>query len=427
MPQLRQVVLLILFTALAVPSRAGTVNLLTGNETVNAVGIAPTVAGLGQARISYGKCAFDGVNTVCTLTGNFTGLATGGAYRLVTTYAGNGPSPIIWTASAPGSPLGSHSIVGLNIVLHLTLNDGSTVDLLRAPFAFTFSNATCAPISSPCGMGSISQNPGATIEGVGTASAVLTPGFRPAQGVIGAGAFGAFPTAAPGSWIELYGINFAARVPGRSWAGADFNGVNAPTTLDGTRVTVGGQPAFLSYISPAQLNVQIPFTVAAGPQPVIVHTIAGGETAPYNITINRLQPGLLTTPDFLINGTQYAAALFPDAATFVLPPGAIPGVPSRRARPGDFIVLYGIGFGPVTPDNPAGRIVQAANDLASPLQITIGGARAQVTYSGLAPNYVGLYQINIVIPQVPPGDAVPLTYTLGEATNTQTLHLAIGI
>jgi uncharacterized protein (TIGR03437 family) len=275
-------------------------------------------------------------------------------------------------------------------------------------------------------MGSISQNPGASLEGTGTTNVVLTPGFRPVQGIISAGAFGGFSTAAPGSWIELYGINFAPRVAGRAWAGTDFNGVNAPVNLDGTRVTVGGQPAFISYISPTQLNVQIPSTAAPGNQPVVVSTIAGGETAPQSLMINRLQPGLLTTPDFLINGTQYVAALFPDAATFVLPTGTIPGVASRRARPGDFIILYGVGFGPVTPDTPAGHIAQGANELASPLQVSLGGVRAQVTYSGLAPNYVGLYQINIVIPQIPPGDAVPLTFTLGETTSSQTLFLAVG-
>ncbi len=67
-----------------------------------------------------------------------------------------------------------------------------------------------------------------------------------AGGVISAGAFGAFTSVAPGSWIEIYGSNLAA--DSRSWAGSDFNGVNAATSLDGTKVTVGGQPAFIDYI-----------------------------------------------------------------------------------------------------------------------------------------------------------------------------------
>src|SRR5208282_4782495 len=56
-------------------------------------------------------------------------------------------------------------------------------------------------------------------------------------GIASAGAFGAFPAIAPGSWIEIYGFNLAA--DSRPWAGTDFSGVNAPTSLDGTKVTIG--------------------------------------------------------------------------------------------------------------------------------------------------------------------------------------------
>ncbi len=49
-------------------------------------------------------------------------------------------------------------------------------------------------------------------------------------GVISAGAFGGFPTIAPGSWIEIYGTNLAST--SRAWTGADFNGVKAPTCFE---------------------------------------------------------------------------------------------------------------------------------------------------------------------------------------------------
>ncbi len=44
-----------------------------------------------------------------------------------------------------------------------------------------------------------------------------------------------------GSWVEIYGSYLAP--DSRSWAGTDFNGTSAPTSLDGTSVTIGGQPA----------------------------------------------------------------------------------------------------------------------------------------------------------------------------------------
>jgi len=259
---------------------------------------------------------------------------------------------------------------------------------------------------------------------------LLTPGAAPTAppvissgGIIGAYAFGAFPSIAPGSWIEIYGTNLAADA--RGWTGADFNGLNAATLLDKTAVTVGGQLAFPDYVSAGQVNVQVPSNAGTGPQPVVV-TTAAGASAPLTITVDAEEPGLLAPPSFEIGGKQYVVALFPDGATFVLPPGAISGVTSRRARPGDVITMYGIGFGAVTPNIPAGQIVQQANTLAAPFRILFGSSEATVNYDGLAPSAIGLYQFNVVAPNVSSNDTVPVTFTLGGVAGTQTLYIAVG-
>ena len=182
-------------------------------------------------------------------------------------------------------------------------------------------------------------------------------------GIASASAFGDFAAAAPGSWIEIYGSNLANFA--RSWAGSDFNGVNAPTALSGTSVTIGGQAAFVDYISATQVNAQVPSNVTPGQQPMIV-TTAVGSSAPVMLTINSTEPGLLAPGSFDIGGTQYVAALFPDGSTFVLPPGAIPGVTSQRAKPGDTIIIYGVGFGGVTTNilsRPDCRGEQPANGI----------------------------------------------------------------
>jgi len=252
-----------------------------------------------------------------------------------------------------------------------------------------------------------------------------TAGSPPAissGGVVSASAFGAFTSVAPSSWIEIYGSNLAA--DSRQWAGGDFNGVNAPTSLDGTKVTIGGQPAFIDYISPIQVNAQVPSNAGTGPQPLIVTTAAGVSSAS-TITVNAEQPGLLAPSTFNVGGKQYVAALFSDGVTYVLPPGAIAGLSSRRAQPGDSITLYGIGFGPVTPNIPAGQIVQQTNALALPFHVFFGPTEATVSYAGLAPNAVGLYQFNLVVPNVTASDLVPLTFTLGGVSATQTLYIAV--
>ncbi|MGA2133501.1 MAG: hypothetical protein ABSH50_14500 [Bryobacteraceae bacterium] len=243
---------------------------------------------------------------------------------------------------------------------------------------------------------------------------------------VSASAFGEFPTFAPGSWIEIYGTNLAAGA--ETWGTIDFSGpggVDGPTTLGGTNVTIAGLPAFVDYVSPLQVNVQVPGGVPTGPQPIVVQT-AVGSSPPFTATVNTTEPGLLAPPNFKIDGTQYVVAQFADG-TYVLPPGALSGINSQVAAPGDTIVIYGIGFGSVSPNIPPGQLVEQANTLAAPFTISFGGVPATtVPYDGLAPDYMGLYQINVVVPAVAASNTVPLTFTLGSASGAQTLAIPIG-
>jgi len=248
------------------------------------------------------------------------------------------------------------------------------------------------------------------------------------SGIASASAFGAFGAAAPGSWIEIYGSNLASVQ--RSWTSADFTGINAPQSLSGTSVTVGGKLAYVDFVSGYQVNVQIPGDVGTGPQPVVVKT-AVGSSAPVNLTINPTQPGLLATSTFLIGNRQYVQAQFANSSTFVLPPATITGITSQRPQPGQIITLYGVGFGPVTsgqstaPSVEAGQIVQQPNTLAGQFAVYFNGVPAQVTYAGLQPGSVGLYQINVVVPNISASDLVPLTFTLNGVPGTQTLYTVV--
>lgn len=250
----------------------------------------------------------------------------------------------------------------------------------------------------------------------------LAPFVNPG-GVVSASAFGELTSVAPGSWVEIYGSNLAAS--SRQWQGSDFSGVNAPVDLDGTSVTIAGQPAFVSFISAGQVNVQVPSDVPSGMQMLIVTTRAGGAGNPYSVMISDEAPGLLAPASFLVGGKQYVAALFPDYLSYVVPTGAIAGIASRSAHAGDTIILYGTGFGEVIPSIAAGQLVDQTNALAAAFHVSIGSEEATVTYAGLAPRYVGLYQFNVVVPQVPAGDLVPLGFTLSGKPGTQTLYLAV--
>ena len=187
---------------------------------------------------------------------------------------------------------------------------------------------------------------------------------------------------------------------------------------------MGGQLAFVDYVSPGQVNAQVPSNIGTGQQQVIV-TTAGGAGNPFNVIVNTTQPGLLASPPFDIKGTQYAVAQFPNQF-YVLPPGTISGLASKRAVPGDTILLYGVGFGALSDGTPAGVIDAAQNQINASFSVSIGGATAQIGYAGLTPGFVGLYQFNVVVPNIAPNDKAPLTFSVNGTPGTQTLYLAIG-
>jgi len=173
-----------------------------------------------------------------------------------------------------------------------------------------------------------------------------------------------------------------------------------------------------------QVDAQLSSNIGTGSWQLVV-TSAGLASAPVNVTVNATEPGLLAPPSFNIGGKQYVAAQLADG-TYALPAGAVRGVDSRPAKPGETIVIYGIGFGPVVPTTPAGDIAPASTRFFESLQFWFGQTAAQqVPYAGLAPGSVGLYQFNIVVPQVSDSDLVPLTFDLGGVHGTQTIYTAV--
>jgi uncharacterized protein (TIGR03437 family) len=414
-----------LFCTAFLPSLASAVTATYTNssQTVTLTGLGPS-NGVGVSSVNWGTCAYDGTYTNCTITAPYTGVGGGGTITIVLSYFGNGASPFTAVSTAANADLVTFAILPGNtgkIVVSLQESTGANVTFLSDNFQFYYdSSATCTGGPATCSVGAVGLTPNATIAGPVHGIFDATPVIL---AVVSASTFGEFAAGAPGTWLEIYGTNLA-NVTSQNWSGADFNGNAAPTTLAGTSVTVGNEAAFVDYVSPLQSNALSASDIATGPQPVVVST-PGGTSAPYTLTINATEPGLDAPPIFNIGGIQYVVAQFADG-TFVLPTGAVSGVTSSPAKPGDEIVLYGIGFGSVTPDLLAGNLVQQSNTLASTLSMTLGGvAVTNVPYDGLAPSYTGLYQFNIVVPANAGTGAVPLTFTLGETAGTQKLYLAL--
>ena len=249
---------------------------------------------------------------------------------------------------------------------------------------------------------------------------VIDPG-----GVVSASAFGGFSSIAPGSWIEIYGNNLTASTP-LGWSGSDFNNGVAPTKLGDVSVSVGGTAAYIDYISPGQVNAQVPSNapISSGTVDITV-TNSNGTSDPFALYVNPTQPGLLAPSSFIVDKKQYIAALFPDGQTYAIPQNAIPGLASRPATPGDTLTIYGVGFGPVSGGFTAGTVVTAQNSLTTPLQLFFDKTPATLSYYGLAPSFVGLYQFNVVVPNVSTNSAEPVSFNLGGTDGSQTLYIAV--
>ena len=246
-----------------------------------------------------------------------------------------------------------------------------------------------------------------------------------AGGVITASGYGAFPVAAPGSFIEIYGSNLAGG-SGRGWAPGDFKNGVAPQLLDGVTVTIGGRQAYIIYVSPTLVSAQVPAGVATSGSVSVVVNYNGQASAPVMLAMKPFAGGLLATPNFKVGDKQYVVAVHASNGAYVSN-GSIPDVPAAPAVPGETLLFYGIGFGPVNPSSVpiAGQIVQGRADITTSLQFNIGGSPAQVVFAGLAPSLVGLYQFNVTLPQdVADGDQ-PLQVVLGGEPIAQTLYVPV--
>jgi uncharacterized protein (TIGR03437 family) len=153
-------------------------------------------------------------------------------------------------------------------------------------------------------------------------------------------------------------------------------------------------------VSKGQVNVQVPGNLATGREVSVVVNVQGQTSAAYQLTLRSLAGGMLAPPSFKVGDRQYAAALHSATNAFVSN-GSIPNLAAAPARPGETLLFYGIGFGSVTPEGTpvAGQTVSGLTALVNPVKFTIGTSDAAVSYAGIAPGFLGLYQFNVVVPQ----------------------------
>ncbi len=206
---------------------------------------------------------------------------------------------------------------------------------------------------------------------------------------------------APGSIVSLFGtfgVNTAAASSGA-----------LPTTLGSVQVSIGGILAPLYYVSAAQINAQVPFEVAPGQAAVLVDA-GGAVVASGTAAIQATAPGLFTL------GSNQAAVVNQD--------GGANG-PNRPAPVGSVVAAYLTGLGPVKPALATGAAAPLDPlDVVNGASAQVGSQSAAVQFAGLSPGSVGLYQVNLTIPQLAAGQYSLTIGVNGVTSNAATIWVA---
>jgi uncharacterized protein (TIGR03437 family) len=235
----------------------------------------------------------------------------------------------------------------------------------------------------------------------------------------------------PNTWVSVYGSNFTAAGFTDNWTQSIKGSATGtlPIQLDGVNVMVGGQPAYVSFISATQINV-LTANIGLGPVQVTVTTSGGASNA---VTVNSQPdvPGFFEWPNAagLTPGdtTQQPVATHADYSNAAAS-GTFPGTTTVPAAPGETIILWGSGFGPTTPTNPFGVAIPTTGTFETQGNVTvsINGAPATVYqgYAFLASGNAGLFQVGVTIPASLPNGSYSITTTVGGVTSPQ-LTLAV--
>ena len=405
---------------------------ITLSDTVTCAGTsAATVVLLGAVALGSSTSAAPGAGSLVVsfpcagdnlIVGAYSGDSTyspGTSQPLLETVLGQFASTNTTLASSPNPSTAGQSVTFGAAIRYVSANNSSPTGTV------TFTDTTTGSV-----LGTVSVQTSGSRVGVGTAASIavtsLTAGthaiqasysgdnvYGPSASQIvnqlvtpaGGGTTGGAPAIVKvvnaasyqpgieaGSWVVIEGSNLANIAdPGRTWRPNEIVNGQLPTSLDGVGVTIDGRPAFVCFISQHQINVQAPDDMARGPVAVVV-TNNGSASAPATAQLQPYAPAL-----FQWSATSYATTTRYSDGAIVGNPSAVTG--SVSAKPGDTLILWGTGFGPTQPATPSGQLVTAASPTANMPIVTVGGVIVNVIGAAISPGTVGVYQIEIQLPQ----------------------------
>ncbi len=239
-----------------------------------------------------------------------------------------------------------------------------------------------------------------------------TPPAARVKSVVNAALYASSDQIAAGSLVSLYGNALAAGAPAQAQA------IPLPASLGGVSITFNNIPAPLLFVSPSQINAQVPWNVQAGTATVVV-TVGGTQLPPFNITIGPFSPAVFALQ------SRAGIAINQDG-TLAAPAGSIPGVASRPAKYGEVVFILATGMGAVDlvlADGAASG--DALRYTLTKPRVLIGGASAQVLFSGLSPQFVGVNQLNVIVPDGIDTGVLPVQIVIGGVTSSEKVTMAV--
>jgi uncharacterized protein (TIGR03437 family) len=230
----------------------------------------------------------------------------------------------------------------------------------------------------------------------------------------------------PGSYVAIYGNRLSGS--GSAVAGA----IPLPASLGGTQVWLGGVPMPLLYAGPGQVNALVPQALNANTSYQLVVQRGTTISTPAPVTVTGFQPGIYTSD---LSGSGQGVVEIAGTSLLAAPASAT-GRPAVRGS--DYLVIFATGLGPVSgsngepaPADGAGASLSTLFATRAVVSANIGGVNAPVSFAGLTPSLVGLYQVNVLVPgATATGNAVPLSIAVvdpatGRSTVSNTVTISV--
>jgi uncharacterized protein (TIGR03437 family) len=397
-----------------------------GGGTVSPTSAITDAKGLASTVLTLGPAA--GFNAVVASADQFQSvgfvLAAGGASAasLRVTSSGDGqtapagqdlPNPLVLTIL---DALTNRRLAGLPVTWRVTSGGGVVTPM----FTLTDASGTAAA-QWTLGPTTGSQALEASISGFSPivfkadAQSVAAAPSVPTNGVLNAAGLDTVSRSiSPGGLVSIFGSGLFPSQTGASpgfWPGTD----QIRTLFGGTEVTFDGVRAPILYASNSQLNVQVPFEVGGKSTVQMVVTVGGTRSNSVALDVQPATPGLFTMNS---TGRGAAVALNQDNSR---------NSASSPVSRGQLIQLFGTGLGSLAPSIATGRVAPSGALLPLAVyvpKVTIGGSAASVEYAGLAPGYVGLWQVNVRVPwNAPTGEQPVVLETWAQRSNIATVFV----